>query len=300
MIHEILHLIAGAVIGGLIGYCTNYLAIRMLFRPREEKRIGNLKVPFTPGVIPRRKDKLAREIGEAVAQKVFTDEDISGIFTSEGMKQTVADGMLFFASGDEKKQSIASLMETYLEKGEQADFLRHLDASMREKVLGALERNDMSKRIAYECRIQIRERIKGTVAARAISEDKIETLSDYLGRYLQHYVKVHVDDLIMPILQEETMMLLRQPTDQLLAESGFSEEMIKRTMGKVYDDFMKEHGADVVRQFDIAGLTEKKIIAFQPEEIEALVNRTIKREMQAVVNLGGVLGVIIGFVAALL
>ena len=91
MIHEILHLIAGAVIGGLIGYCTNYLAIRMLFRPREEKRIGNFKVPFTPGVIPRRKDKLAREIGEAVAQKVFTDEDISGIFTSEGMKQTVAD-----------------------------------------------------------------------------------------------------------------------------------------------------------------------------------------------------------------
>ena len=43
MIHEILHLIAGAVIGGLIGYCTNYLAIRMLFRPREEKRIGNFK-----------------------------------------------------------------------------------------------------------------------------------------------------------------------------------------------------------------------------------------------------------------
>ena len=57
MIHEILHLIAGAVIGGLIGYCTNFLAIRMLFRPREEKRIGNFKVPFTPGVIPRRKDR---------------------------------------------------------------------------------------------------------------------------------------------------------------------------------------------------------------------------------------------------
>ena len=74
------------------------------------------------GWVRARKDKLAREIGEAVAQKVFTDEDISGIFTSEGMKQTVADGMLFFASGDEKKQSLATLMETYLEKGEQADF----------------------------------------------------------------------------------------------------------------------------------------------------------------------------------
>ncbi len=300
MLQEVLHLIAGAVIGGLIGYCTNYLAIRMLFRPREEKRIGSFRVPFTPGVIPRRKDKLAGEIGRAVAQKVFTDTDISGIFTSEGMKQTVTDGMLFFASEDEEKRSIADWMGTYLEAGEQADFMQHLEQSMRTKVLDALERNDMSKRIAYECRIQIRERIRGTVAARAISEDKIETLSDYLVRYLQHYVKVHTDDLIMPILLEEIQMLFTQPADQMLAEAGLSEGMLRKTAGKVYDEFMEAHGADVVRQFDIAGLTEQKIIAFEPEEIEALVNRTIKREMQAVVNLGGVLGVIIGFVAAFL
>lgn len=50
--------------------------------------------------------------------------------------------------------------------------------------------------------------------------------------------------------------------------------------------------------FDIASLTEKKIIEFQVEEIEQLVDQTIHREMQAVINLGAVLGVVIGLVNA--
>jgi uncharacterized membrane protein YheB (UPF0754 family) len=40
------------LLGAIIGYVTNALAIRMLFRPLREYRIGPFRVPFTPGIIP--------------------------------------------------------------------------------------------------------------------------------------------------------------------------------------------------------------------------------------------------------
>lgn len=38
----ILHFLAGPVIGGIIGYFTNYVAIKMLFHPREPVKIGKI------------------------------------------------------------------------------------------------------------------------------------------------------------------------------------------------------------------------------------------------------------------
>ncbi|HEY5595990.1 MAG TPA: DUF445 family protein, partial [Candidatus Bipolaricaulota bacterium] len=64
------------VISALIGYVTNWVAIRMLFRPYEEKRLWGVRVPFTPGLIPKRRGDLARSIGRSVSRYLLTHETI--------------------------------------------------------------------------------------------------------------------------------------------------------------------------------------------------------------------------------
>ena len=59
----ILSYIAGPLIGAAIGYCTNYIAVKMLFYPRKEIRLFGHRLPFTPGAIPRGKPRLAGAIG---------------------------------------------------------------------------------------------------------------------------------------------------------------------------------------------------------------------------------------------
>ena len=49
---EILKVILPVLVGATIGYFTNFLAIKMLFRPRKEVRIKGVRLPFTPGIIP--------------------------------------------------------------------------------------------------------------------------------------------------------------------------------------------------------------------------------------------------------
>ena len=79
------------IIGGLIGYTTNWLAIKMLFKPYTEKRIGPLKVPFTPGLIPRERDRIAKSLGEAVGDNLLTPDVIRQELLSENVTSHIHD-----------------------------------------------------------------------------------------------------------------------------------------------------------------------------------------------------------------
>ncbi len=64
------------VAGAVIGYFTNYLAIRMLFRPLTKKYLLGLPIPLTPGIIPARRRELAVRIGDMVGDHLLTREVI--------------------------------------------------------------------------------------------------------------------------------------------------------------------------------------------------------------------------------
>lgn len=71
------------VIGALIGGFTNYLAIKMLFKPYKAVYIGKWKVPFTPGLIPKRRDEMADQMGQLVVNHLLTPESIKKKFIND-------------------------------------------------------------------------------------------------------------------------------------------------------------------------------------------------------------------------
>ena len=60
------------LLGAIIGYVTNRIAIKMLFRPLNPKRFLGVHVPLTPGVIPRNRFDLARTIGRMVSEQLLS------------------------------------------------------------------------------------------------------------------------------------------------------------------------------------------------------------------------------------
>ena len=69
---DILFWILPPIVGALIGYVTNVVAVRMLFRPLREIRVHGLRLPFTPGILPKERHKLAESIGRMVEQELLT------------------------------------------------------------------------------------------------------------------------------------------------------------------------------------------------------------------------------------
>ena len=71
------------LLGAFIGYLTNKVAIRMLFRPLRRWRILGIPVPMTPGVIPGKRHDLAVNIGEMVGTHLLTSREIGSALSEE-------------------------------------------------------------------------------------------------------------------------------------------------------------------------------------------------------------------------
>jgi uncharacterized membrane protein YheB (UPF0754 family) len=67
------------VLGGIIGYFTNDIAIKMLFRPYQAIYITGRKVPFTPGLIPRNQERLAKNISNTIMGSLLTPEELQNL-----------------------------------------------------------------------------------------------------------------------------------------------------------------------------------------------------------------------------
>ncbi|TVQ05916.1 MAG: DUF445 family protein [Leptolyngbya sp. DLM2.Bin27] len=72
-------LVAPPIIGGVIGYFTNDIAIKMLFRPYRPLYLGKRRLPFTPGLIPSNQERLAQRISDTIMGSLLTPEELQNL-----------------------------------------------------------------------------------------------------------------------------------------------------------------------------------------------------------------------------
>ncbi len=82
-------LVISPLAGAVIGYFTNYVAVKMLFRPYNQIKIGHFKVPFTPGLIPKEKERIAAALGKAVGENILTSDAIKEYLLAQEMTEYV-------------------------------------------------------------------------------------------------------------------------------------------------------------------------------------------------------------------
>ncbi|MTJ11890.1 DUF445 family protein [Anabaena sp. UHCC 0187] len=76
---RILLYISPPILGGVIGYYTNDIAIKMLFRPYKAIYILGRKLPFTPGLIPSNQERLGQNIANAIMKSLLTPEEMQNL-----------------------------------------------------------------------------------------------------------------------------------------------------------------------------------------------------------------------------
>jgi uncharacterized membrane protein YheB (UPF0754 family) len=117
-------------IGAVIGYLTNWLAIKMLFRPHRAYHIFGLRIPFTPGLFVKRRRDFARSIAHMIEDRFTETDDLVAAFYEAQKKGLVREfvesmGPLFKAgwnlymsktNGESFKRDLEKLAES-LHKG---------------------------------------------------------------------------------------------------------------------------------------------------------------------------------------
>ena len=179
--------IAAPLIGALIGYCTNYIAVKMLFRPRHEKYIFGHKVPLTPGAIPKGKTRLAKSVGDVISNHLVTSEDIeSKVLDSEAENAIVTRVMNILKSDiDNGFRAISSSEEEY------EAITTNIDYAVTERMADAVKSITFADIIKVQGGQISGAQLGGSMIGMLINPEQIASIlgsiSDNIGRYVDDH-----------------------------------------------------------------------------------------------------------------
>ena len=292
---SVIEILAGPVIGAVIGYFTNYIAVKMLFRPLKPVKIGGRTLPFTPGIIPKGKPRLAKALGKAVGEKLLTREDLRKMLLSGEVKDRILDGVV---KGIQEVQHSQDSLETFLEQYmtvEDYEAMRgRLEDFITEKISHGLEQLDVGKIIAEEGAKEIREKFQGTMVSMFLKDDLIRSVAGPIGDKVGEYIRENGRDKIHPIVVGEIAAAESRPICQWFENIPLGEEKIRQLAEKIYTRLAEEKAGELAESLHIERIVEEKVNQMDVLEVEEVLLGIMKKELNAVVNLGAVIGFVIG------
>lgn len=291
---SILHILAGPVIGGIIGYFTNYIAIRMLFRPLKPVYIGPFRVPFTPGIVPRRKDELAQTLGRSIVDRFFNADDLEVIFTSDYLRNAFAESLtdLLTAPG----VTLESMGKDLPEQKALAGARERAEEEICVRILAGVLNSDLADVIAKEGGRVTKEFFGDSVVGKLLNDETLASVAKAMKERIDRYLLTGGKALVMPILDKELRELAQEPTADLVDAVFGDRELLKRLLGALYERFMHRYVRPIVETIDVGGMITEKVVQMSAGDIETLVLSVVNKELRYVIWLGALLGVAIGTV----
>ena len=282
-------IIMSLVISGLIGYCTNYIAVKMLFRPRTVKHIFGHRVPFTPGIIPKNQPRLAKALGSAVSEKLLTGNDLKEALTSEKTASAAADaavGAVF------TEKPVSELLTGLTGEDNAAAVRKFAERKITAVAVEKLREADVASIIISEGTAAVKERVAGSMLAMFVNDELIASLAAPLGDRINEYIDRN--ETIGNAVKGELDRLEGSSPAELLNGAGVSPDAVREAAARLFRSAAVKAAEPLLATVDIPKLVEDRVNAMSVEEVEELVMSVMKHELNAVISLGALIGVIIG------
>lgn len=290
---EILKYVIPPIIGAVIGYFTNYIAVKMLFRPLHPVKIGGKTLPFTPGIIPKGKPRLAKALGKAVGTTLLTENDIKNVLLSESMQNTIKS---YAEKLIKSELSVKDFAGKTMTPEKYDEIKQNICAIITDKIMDSAENANLGQIIAEKGGDAVREKVAGTMLAMFIKDELINSLCMSLGDKVNEYIIENGRDIISPIVNSEAEKLENKTPDEILTEAKVDTEKLSESFLRVYINFIEKHAEEFIKNFRIAEIVEEKVNQMDVLMLEELLMSIMKKELNAVVNLGALIGLVIGTV----
>lgn len=277
------------VMSAIIGIFTNYIAVKMLFRPYRAKFIGKWQIPFTPGIMPRRQQALGRALGKMITEMLVRTEDLKNALLSDEISHTVAKGILAFPSLRSSGKSLFG--ENYAEKREVViDYLTN-------KILDGIVAMNVGEVIAKEAGDAVHSfSSKNPLVAMFVNDHMIAQLTAPIGEKVTDFLTGDGKAKLREALSLELAAFEDKPVGEWISDT----ESFERVIVGLYRRLVGKYAGAIASQFHIDRIVEEKVNAMPPEALENLILSVMKKELNAVIWLGGAIGLVLGGVSVLM
>ncbi len=279
------------LVGAVIGYFTNLIAVKMLFFPHEEKRIFGRRVPFTPGAIPKGKARLAKAAGNIVQNDLFTKEDISSRLLTEEVERPLIDKVMGILS--ENIRDTGSILTGGADKYDKLE--ESFVDLLSEKISEAIKMMDIQNIIKREGTSMINDHIaESLVLSIVVSDNLIEKAMTSVASAMEEFIDTRGREMIHEITSSRIHDLGDRTPLHVLAQAGYSEEFVREKLAAAYRESVVNAVNSALKRIDVASIVENKINSMSVEELEKGVLQVMKTELDMIVRLGALIGLVIG------
>lgn len=289
--------IATPLIGAVIGYVTNWIAVKMLFRPRKEIRVFGKRLPFTPGVIPRGQGRLARAVGNVVETQLLTPEYLGEkLLSKESEEEFKSHVQSWIDSQKASEGTLYSSISNIVEEDRLNNFIASAEESLSdflsEKIIAMEPGKLIVDKVMQEAQNKLSESMFGMMLGGSFLEKIAGQVQDGIDTYIQENAREYVGKAVV----KESKELQEKPMPEVttfLEEKGiYDPEFLWGLYKKVIEDKLPA----LLSSLKLSLVVEERINAMQVEEVEELVLSIMNKELGAIVNLGAVIGLILGLI----
>ena len=302
--NAILQYISGPVLGAVIGYITNDIAIRMLFRPRKAKYICGVHVPFTPGIIPKEKNRIASAIGNAISEHLMNREVLEHTLLSDEMlaKMRLAIDEFFYTQLH-NEETVEQFAAHYLTSEEIAAMRESTCNEIAKLITAKLRDRAIGTTIAHAATQHVIDKTRTSVAGKIKAEKLIEAIASPIESKLASHINDVLHDqapsMATRIVYTEAEKLLSMPMRDVFKGHEQQLEQAREGIVSVYRTVITDHLPRILEGLNISKSVETRIREMDMAEAEQIILSVMKKELRAIVWLGALLGAIMGTIMML-
>lgn len=287
------------ILGGVIGYLTNDIAIRMLFRPHTPKYIIGIHIPFTPGLIPKEKGRIAAAIGNAISDKLMNKDVIERTLLSEELQNKLIASIDSFCDNHRtNKETLRMFVLHYLTDDEidklvsnaKSEFGVLLSEKLSESNLG-----DEIAKIAIQHSIEkVSGGVLGVFGAKKLLEPIAAIAEPLLAKEINGMLRDNSLEMIRNLINEQSEDFINTPMSVFFQGREAHIEQTKKSILSIYRTIILEHLPRILSIINISKIVEDRINEMDMTDLEPIIFDIMDKELKAIVWLGGALGAMIG------
>ena len=299
-----IHYFVGPLVGAVIGYITNDIAIRMLFRPHQHKYFMGIHIPFTPGIIPKEKSRIATSIGKAVSENLMNREVLEKSLLSADMLAKMNAAIdEFVNTQSQNDETIEQFARHYL-SDEDIDAMRNnATDGITKMITGKLQNSHLGDSIAHMAVEHVMEKTRRSVVG-LFGADKFvaglaQPIEKLLAKHINEILQSNSQQMVEGLVKDESGQLMGMTMRQLI--EGRDEQLAQAKNGifNAYRVIITEHLPRILQDIDISTIIEQRINEMDMAEAETIILDVMKKELRAIVWLGALLGSIMGTLSVL-
>lgn len=331
-----LNYIVGPAVGAIIGYITNDIAIRMLFRPHQAKYICGIHIPFTPGIIPKERGRIAASIGNAISVNLMNKEVLEKNLLSDEMigkiRSAVDD---FFNSQKSNSETLKEFLGHYLSSVELDAASNSVNEELTTLIHQKLADSTVGNQIAHIAVTHVMQKMSnfGSSIGDTLKDEGIgsgggigkiisrgfETIfgskakndaSDFisalaspveqaLAKNINEMLQNNSQEIVGNLIGNEINNLMSLRMCDLMEGKEDKVEQLKLFIISSYRSVITNQLPKILDAVNISKIVESRINEMDVDETERLIFSVMDKELKAVVWLGAGLGFVMGFVNAI-